>query len=50
MEFHVYVNNGFHYDYFTTISAASVHAARKEFKRLYAGDHRAEDFRVSRAA
>lgn len=48
MEFAVYVSTGFHYEYFMTLCASSSHAARKEFKRRYAGDHRTEDFRVSR--
>jgi hypothetical protein len=48
MEFAVYVSTGFHYEYFMTLCASSAHAARKEFKRRYAGDHRTEDFRVSR--
>lgn len=46
--FAILANNGFNYELVLEISAPSVQAARKWFKRVYAGDYRIEDFRVSR--
>lgn len=50
MRYDVLTNNGFRYEYFMTLDADTAKAARKQFKRLYAGDHRADDFKVRLSA
>lgn len=46
--FEVYVNNGYRFEYFGEIEAASIHNARKEFQRQNAGTHIAlRPFKVS---
>lgn len=41
-------NTGFRYDLVTEVEAPTAFKAREWFKREYAGDFRAEDFKVSR--
>jgi hypothetical protein len=45
--FAILAHNGYRYEFVREIQAASVKEAREWFKRMYEGDYRALDFRVS---
>lgn len=44
----ILASNGFSYDYVCEVEAETAQAARKWFKREYAGDWRTDNFRVTR--
>ena len=47
-QFAILASNGFYYEYVITIEAENAYEARKWFKREFAGDHRTENFKVSK--